>query len=172
MVTSKCLRPDLCLRSGLKMSFPSTLHFGFLLPWPSSSSWSLTPSLGNVTPWKCPSELSPLYQKTNGISVARRKSTRLPDNDNNNNILHLYSIYYVPETVLSALQELSHLILITALGGRDYYYAHFTAEEAEEERVICPKLHSWCVKPNLCSGLPNSRPSSLSTVPPSCCWIK
>ena len=50
-------------------------------------------------------------------------------------VVSTLSIYFLPDTVLSNQHVFTHLIPVTTLGGSIYYYAHFTEEETEEERL-------------------------------------
>ena len=52
---------------------------------------------------------------------------------------HWYSPCYVPETMLSAILILAHLIL----GQRYSYYTHFTDGKTEAETVSCLKTHGF-----------------------------
>lgn len=54
------------------------------------------------------------------------------DNSNKNSKWVLQNIYYVPDTVLRALHEVTCLILTKALWSKYYYYTIFTDDNIEE----------------------------------------
>lgn len=58
--------------------------------------------------------------------------------------IHLLQTYCVPDTTLSILYSVSHLILMVALWYRYYYYSSFTDVESVAQRnsVVNPRLQS------------------------------
>lgn len=89
--------------------------------------------------------VSVMQPENNSVCGSRIKSVplQLPshhgqpeDNSDNkcnhgNNGEHLYSIYYVPGTILGALQILTLIILTIVLDGF-YYYLHFSVRSSTE----------------------------------------
>ena len=56
---------------------------------------------------------------------------------------HLGSPLHMPGNILSALQTLTHLIIVTTLSCRCYDYLHFKMRKWRQEWLItCPRSHS------------------------------
>lgn len=56
----------------------------------------------------------------------------LYNNISNNNSIHLYSTYYVPDSVLN-YKYIFYVVLIKTLWYKDYYYPHFIEQEVETQ---------------------------------------
>lgn len=78
---------------------------------------------------------------------------------NNSYLLQKVLRYFVPDTVLSALDILAHLIPTTTLRGSYCYQFHFRDQETEPESL------SNVAKPGLQSKQPGFRPVFLNTGP-------
>ena len=61
---------------------------------------------------------------------------------------YLCSTYFMPGTVPSALQLLTHLIFLTTRGDRRYYYLHFTDEDDCKLRMFV--THGLCLLRSNC----------------------
>lgn len=50
-------------------------------------------------------------------------------------VANIYTVLNLPGIILSALHLLTHFILRSTLGGKDYYYSHCIDEETEAGKV-------------------------------------